>query len=195
MYTVGALAEFLTGIVGVTPVVYRIWYLSGAIFTAAYLGLGTVYLLVRQRFAHIIMLVLLIASIYAVIKVFVVDIDLSHLRYLSSSAMPQSVRILTPFFNTFGTIALIGGAIYSAWVYWRQRHMPYRVLSNIMIAIGAMMPALGGIIMRYGGSQSVFYILELAGILVIFGGFLRNREVFGLYRIPFIHGFSKVTIK
>lgn len=100
-------------------------------------------------------------------------------------------RILTPFFNIFGTVALVGGAIYSAWAFWRRRIMPHRVASNILIALGAMLPLLGGTFARLG-RPDFLYILELLGIAVIFLGFLRSREVFGLYRFPFIHGTSRV---
>ncbi len=37
------------------------------------------------------------------------------------------------------------------------------------------------------------FLLELLGIIIIFIGFLRRREVFGFYRIPLIHDFSRVS--
>ena len=39
-----------------------------------------------------------------------------------------------------------------------------------------------------------FISFELLGIIIIFTGFLRSREVFGLYRFPLIHGFGKVSV-
>ncbi len=193
MYFISTGAEFLTETWGLNETIYRLWYLFGAILVAAYLGMGTLYLLVRKRVAHTIMAVLLVASFYATFRVFTVNIDLSTIDYLSGSAMPQVVRLMTPFFNTFGTVALVGGALYSAWVFWRRRFMPHRVLSNTLIAVGAILPALGGTLMRAGGSLLPFYLLELLGVIIIFIGFLRSREVFGFYRFPLIHGFSKVA--
>lgn len=179
---------------GLNETTYRLWYLFGAIFVAAYLGMGTLYLLVRRRVAHIIMAVLLVASLYAVIRVFTASIDLSSLHQLTGIAMPQGVRLITPIFNIFGTLALVGGAIYSAWVFWRRRLMPHRVVSNILIAVGALLPAFGGTLARFGLSSSTAHaLLILLGIIIIFIGFLRSREVFGLYRFPFIHGFSRVA--
>ena len=156
--------------------------------------MGTLYLLTPRRVAHIIMGILLVASLYAAFRVFTASIDLSTLRHLSGQAMPQGVRLMTPFFNTFGTVALVGGAIYSAWVYWQRRLMLHRVVSNILIAVGAMLPAVGGAGMRAGWPLWLFYVLELLGIVIIFIGFLRSREVFGLYRVPLIHGFRKVSV-
>ncbi len=193
MYFISTGTEFWTGTWGLNQIVYRLWYLIGAVFVAAYLGMGTIYLLAPRRVAHIIMAVLLLASVYATFKVFTVSIDLSTLDHLSGRAMPLGVRLLTPFFNTFGTVALVGGAIYSAVVYWRHRLMPHRVVSNVLIAVGALLPAFGGIHIRLGGGIQFFYLFELLGIIIIFIGFLRSREVFGFYRVPLVHGFKKVT--
>ena len=155
--------------------------------------MGTLYLLVRRRTAHTIMAILLAASVYATFRVFAASIDLGGLQVLSGTAMPQGIRLMTPAFNTFGTVALVGGAIYSAWVYWRRKIMPHRVISNVLIAVGAILPAVGGTHMRLGGGLPLFYIFELLGIIIIFIGFLRSREVFGLYRFPLIHGFRRVS--
>ncbi len=192
MYFISTGTEFWTGLWGLNPTIYRLWYLFGAIFVAAYLGMGTLYLLAPRRKAHVIMAVLLVASLYAAFRVFTASIDLSTLDYLSGRAMPQGVRLMTPFFNTFGTFALVGGAIYSAWVFWKRRLMRHRVVSNMLIAVGAILPAVGGTHMRLGGTLPLFYVFELLGIVIIFIGFLRSREVFGLYRFPLVHGFGKV---
>ena len=189
MYFISTGTEFFTGAWGLNPTIYRLWYLFGAIFVAAYLGMGTVYLLAPRRAAHIIMGLLLVASLYATFRVFSVSLDISTLHSLSGRAMPQGIRLMTPLFNTFGTITLVGGALYSAWVFWRKRLMPHRVVSNLLIAAGAILPAFGGILIRFGASPTAFYLLELVGIVIIFIGFLRSREVFGYYRVPFIRGF------
>jgi hypothetical protein len=178
---------------GINETAYRLWYLFGAVLVAAYLGMGTLYLLAPRRVAHIVMAILLVASVYAAFRVFGVSIDLSTLEGLSGKALPQGVRNLTPYFNTFGTLALVGGAIYSAWVFWRRHIMRHRVVSNILIAVGAILPALGGTLARFGVSSSTAHaLLILLGVVIIFIGFLRSREVFGFYRFPLIHGFKKV---
>ncbi|MDP2932159.1 MAG: hypothetical protein Q8O05_06675 [Chloroflexota bacterium] len=194
MYFISTGTEFWAGFWGINQIIYRLWYLIGAIFVAAYLGMGTVYLLVPRRKAHIIMAILLAASLYAAIRVFTVSLDLSTLKSLSGAAMPMSIRLMTPFFNTFGTVALVGGAIYSALVFWRRRILPHRMVSNILIAAGAILPAFGGIHIRFFGTLPLFFIFELLGIIIIFIGFLRSREVFGLYRVPLIHGFHRVPV-
>jgi hypothetical protein len=190
LYFIATGCEFLTELSGHNSIIYRLWYISGALLVAAYLGMGTIYLLAPRRIAHITMIVLGLASICAIVLISIAPVDFSLLPtsgpLLSGTALPQGVRLLTPFFNVFGTIALVGGAAYSAWYYWRRRVLRHRVLSNILIAIGAILPAVGGTAARLGHPYSL-YILELLGVILIFVGFLRSFEVFGLPRLPLIH--------
>lgn len=194
MYFISTGSEFLTEANGFNITVYRLWYLFGAIFVAAYLGMGSLYLLAPRRIAHVVMAILGLVSIYAVYRVFTAPVDLSLLPtsgpLLTGKALPSSVRLITPFFNVFGTIALVGGALYSAWVFWRRRAMSHRAASNVLIAVGAILPAAGGTLVRAGGIN-LLYLLELVGILLIFAGFLVSIEVFALRRLPLAHWFRR----
>jgi hypothetical protein len=51
-YGIGAGTEFLGSAFGWNEPLYRTWYLFGALFVAAYLGAGTVYLLGRTGFGY-----------------------------------------------------------------------------------------------------------------------------------------------
>lgn len=197
MYCVSTFTEFWWGVIGHNDIIYRLWYLVGAILVAAYLGQGTLYLLMRRKAAHIIMAVLGVATVYAAVRIFMLDINVTNLPKLTGAGvMPADVRqIITPVFNAFGTVALVGGAIYSAFIFWRKRILPHRVVANILIALGALLPAAGGVHVKAGGNLNLFFILELLGVVVMFLGFLRTKEVFGLYRFPIIHGFKKVEGK
>lgn len=180
LYFLATLSQGLVGGTEVNPTLYRLWYLAGAVMVAAYLGMGTLYLLAPRRIAHIIMAILGAATLFALWRVFSAPVDLSQLvpdEPLTGKAFPSGLagpRLLTPFFNIFGSLALIGGALYSALVYWRRRDMPHRVVSNILIAIGAFLPAAGGTFSRLGYSDAQ-YILQLLGIVIIYIGFRRSR--------------------
>lgn len=178
-YGIGALAEFLAGVGIWNLAVYDAWYIFGAFFVAAYLGMGTVYLLVPRRIAHGVMGVLVALSLVAVLLVLTANVDLAQLSWpgkLSGKAMPNYVRLLTPFFNLFGTVALVGGAAYSAWFFWRRRAMAQRALSNLLIAVGALLPAIGSSLLRFDVPE-LFYLFEFLGVTVIFLGFLSNHEI------------------
>ena len=53
-YGVSAGCEFLGSAFGWSEALYRTWYLIGALFVAAYLGAGTVYLLSKTRFGYFV---------------------------------------------------------------------------------------------------------------------------------------------
>ena len=86
--------------------------------------------------------------------------------------LTPGVRSLTPFFNLYGTLALIGGACWSAFIFWRKRVLLHRVIGNVLIAFGAILPAFGGTFSRFG-IPGALYISELLGAILLFIGFWR----------------------
>lgn len=179
-YGIGGFCEAFYGAFGWNPLIFRLWYLFGAILVAAWLGQGTVYLLARRRTAHILMAVLVLASIFAVFRVFSAQIDPALMSTslhtgseLSGHAIvTPGVRTLTPFFNLYGTVTLVGGAAYSAFIFWRKRVLLHRVIGNVLIAFGAILPAFGGSFSRFG-IPGALYISELLGAILLFIGFMR----------------------
>lgn len=178
-YAASAFTEVLVGVHVWNDLVYRLWYLIGAIFVAAYLGMGTVYLLAPRRIAHAVMVLLVLGSVVAAYLLLTAQFNLpvSAPQPLNGKAIPDNLRLLTPFFNAFGGGALIIGALYSAWVYWRRHIFPQRVVSNVLIAVGAFFPSLGGSLLRFGVLTELFYLCEFLGVALIFAGFLANYEV------------------
>jgi hypothetical protein len=180
MYGIGSLCESLYGAFGWSPLVFRLWYLFGAVLVAAWLGQGTVFLLARRSVALATLGVLAAASIYAAVRVFTAGLDPTLLGpsaggsgELSGYAIATpGVRLLTPFFNTYGTLALVGGALWSALALRRKRILPQRVVGATLVAVGALLPALGGALSR-ARLPYVLYLGELAGIVLILLGFLR----------------------
>ena len=160
--------------------VFRLWYLFGAILVAAWLGQGTVYLLAKRRLANILLVLLALGSLYATIRVFTAEIDPSLLTTsvhtgseLSGHAIvTPGIRTLTPIFNLYGTVTLVGGALYSAWIFWRKRVLLHRTIGNILIAAGALAPAFGGTFSRFGFSGALYWG-ELLGVFLMFIGFIR----------------------
>lgn len=56
--------EALSAIAGWNEALYRTWYLTGAVWTAGWLGLGTAYLLARTRFGYAFALCLFLAGLF-----------------------------------------------------------------------------------------------------------------------------------
>ena len=51
-YGIGGFCEAYYGAFGWSPLIFRLWYLFGAILVAAWLGQGTVYLLANRKWAN-----------------------------------------------------------------------------------------------------------------------------------------------
>ena len=179
-YGVGGFCEAYHGTFGWHPLIFRMWYLCGAILVAAWLGQGTLYLLVNRRITHVFMGVLSAFSIYALIRVIGAELnpDLMTTSARTGSELSghaivtPGIRTLTPFFNLYGTITLVGGALWSAFIFWRKRILLHRTIGCILLAVGAILPALGGAVSRIGVPNAL-YIGEFIGVVLILAGFLR----------------------
>ena len=66
-YGIAAGCEALAGAGGWNEVLYRTWYLTGAVWTAGWLGLGTAFLLGRTRFGYSFALCLLLAGVFTLL--------------------------------------------------------------------------------------------------------------------------------
>ena len=64
-YGISAGTEFLGSLLGWSEPLYRTWYLIGAFGVAAYLGLGTVFLLNRTRFGYFVAFSLFLAGLFS----------------------------------------------------------------------------------------------------------------------------------
>ena len=64
-YAAGAGAQAVAASGGWTELLYRAWYLTGAVWTAAWLGLGTAFLLGRTRFGYTYAVLVLFSGVIA----------------------------------------------------------------------------------------------------------------------------------
>lgn len=63
-YGISTGTEFVGSAFGWSEPLYRTWYLIGAFFVAAYLGMGTVYLLAKTRFGYFVAATLLLGGLF-----------------------------------------------------------------------------------------------------------------------------------
>ena len=64
-FAIGSGAEAVAIYSGWNEILYRAWYLAGAVLTAAWLGLGTAFLLGRTRFGYMYAVLLLLSGLVA----------------------------------------------------------------------------------------------------------------------------------
>lgn len=185
LYGVGTLTEALTTLFGWSEPVFRAWYIAGALLGGAPLAQGTVYLLLPRKRAD--RLTVLLITYVAMAAAFVIStpLDLSAVEShrLSGDVIEWAfVRLLSPLLNLYAVVFLIGGAIWSAVQYRRRGQTGARVRGNVLIAVGAILPGIGGSFAR-AGTVEVLYVTELAGLLLIWAGY---RQIVG-DRAPTIH--------
>lgn len=176
IYGIGTLTESLTTIFGWNEGVFRAWYISGALCGGAPLAQGTAYLLLRRRTANALAVALITVIAAAAILVVLSPIDYTAVEEhrLSGRVLGwQGIRMISPFINTYAAVFLIGGAILSAWRFRSDPDKHHRYVGNVLIAIGAILPGIGGTFTRFGHVE-VLYVTEFVGLLFIFSGYRLN---------------------
>jgi hypothetical protein len=269
-YGISAGAEFVGSAFGWSEPLYRLWYLIGAFFVAAYLGAGTLYLLNKTRFgyfvaasialgglfslaatskypgsaaagytalalaliaavaiatttairrelqAHVAMACLVAGSVVIAVLVLTARVSGAYLDPSThvpvGAAFPGYLRVSSVPFNAGGGLALIFGALYSAYIYMPKKRvlaarfavaaiavnfiaslpgavaallqgrLNSRVPATLLIALGAFIPGVTSGLNRFGVTWS-FFLGEFVGVLLIFLGFLVSEEVFQNIRI------------
>jgi hypothetical protein len=184
-YGIAAGCEALGAASGWNEALYRTWYLTGAMWTAGWLGLGTTFLLSRTRFGYTFAVCLLLAGVFtlltqrkfdypgagsapilyliaalvlaaavaietyfqndrwpilaagAVVGATLLSIVLMATTTLAAPGyaldpatgvptgdlFPGTIRLLTPFMNITGGLALALGALYSAYTFMPKRRV------------------------------------------------------------------------
>ena len=182
MYGVGTFTESYVSLLGWNTFIFKSWYISGALLGGLPLAQGTVYLLLKQKTAHILTAiitpVIIIAAVFIILSP--VNTDLVETHRLSGSVLSwQWTRAFSPFLNLYAVIFLVGGAILSAIRYRRNSKTYYRFIGNVFIATGAILPGIGGTFTRFGYTE-VLYITEVIGLTLIYLGYyynINNKEL------------------
>jgi len=234
-FGLGTLTESINAIFGWTEWNTKVWYIVGALLGGYPLAQGTIYLLMKRRFAEISAVacsaVILVAAVCVVSSPIEIPDGFDH-RLTGRVFAWQWVRGFSPLLNLYAFVFLFGGAVYSAIVYllgkdeanapflkvrsllpssigwfigWRswififialylairyislfgigvysairygKRGGGPRFLGNTLIAIGALLPGIGGSFTRFGYVE-VLYITELVGLTFIYFGYDMMRK-------------------
>jgi MFS family permease len=171
MFTIAALAGALAQTSGASETEYRVFYLFGGILNVSWLALGTV-LLVAPRFGRPALAIVLLLSLLSAYVVFATPVNLQIAldtgRGFPDGSLP---RYLAAVGSGAGSLVLIGGALWSAWSFLRRRRNGRRALSNIVIAVGVIIVAVGGTV-TFTGATGILEFTNLIGVSVMFAGFL-----------------------
>ncbi|MBC8402981.1 MAG: hypothetical protein H8E14_15960 [Candidatus Marinimicrobia bacterium] len=190
VYGLGTFAESWITLMGWNPFIFKFWYIVGALLGGAPLAQGTVWFLLKsdtaRRLTYGMVGYVVLASVFVVASP--INYDLINPNLPSGKVFAwQWVRAFSPFINLYAVIFLIGGAILSAYRFGiafrlnrNNRQVAWdRMIGNILIAIGAILPGIGGSASRAGHTE-ILYLTEILGISLIWLGYwfnVRKRPV------------------
>jgi hypothetical protein len=172
-YGMGTFTEAFTSLSGWNETVFRFWYVTGAFLGGYPLAQGSAYLHLGRRsanrWAYFWVTVIALASI----AVFLTPINasLAEPHRLSGSVIEwKAVRLVSPFINTWSLIFLVGGALVSARKFHLDARFKGRFIGNVLIAVGGLLPGIGGSFTRAGYMEAL-YVTELMGLILIYMGY------------------------
>jgi len=172
-YAAGTITESVTTLFGWNEAVFRAWYISGALMGGAPLAQGSVYLHLKRRTADWLAVALIIAILTASTFVLASPINTALVEQyrLTGRVLEWSwVRAFSPFINTYAFIFLVGGAVISARHFAKSLTTRGKFVGNVLIAVGALLPGIGGTFTRFGYTE-VLYVTEFVGLALIFAGY------------------------
>jgi hypothetical protein len=170
----------------------------------------------RELQAHVAMVCLVAGTLLVATLVVTAHLSGAYLDPATNvpvgAAFPGYLRVSSVPFNAGGGLALVFGALYSAYIYMPKKRLlaarlaivaitvnfiaslpgavaelfagrlNSRVPATILIAAGAFIPSVTSGLNRFGVTWS-FFLGEFLGVLLIFLGFLVSEEVFSNVRI------------
>lgn len=188
-YAAGTIVEASVTLFGWHDWLFRAWYITGALLGGAPLAQGAVYLHTPRRVANALTVVLVTVVLVASAFVLTVPInyDLVEPHRLTGRVMAWPwVRAFSPFINLYAFVFLVGGAVKSAVQFWRKRETRFRAEGNVLIAVGALLPGIGGSFTRFGYTE-VLYVTEFLGIILIYLGYRRaTRSQVAMETLPHV---------
>jgi len=189
LFALGAFLEFLMSLATVTGPLFDLYYVIIGPETGL-LGAGVVFLL-RPKVGRYVLYAVTVLSACLVVSVLIWPIDLSGLAtsapapiisyqqwfkssvidgiYYSVSAFAAVPREFTMVLNFVGAILVVGGGVLS---YVVDRRRTYALL----IAAGALMNAVGGILLGILNYPDLFFYFEFLGIVLLFLGFFYSTR-------------------
>jgi hypothetical protein len=172
-YGLGTAIESAITLFGNTVLLTKVWYIAGALLGGYPLAQGSVYFHLRRRTAHILSAITLpfIAVVSVLVLLSPANVAALEPHRPGGAVLGWSwIRLFTPFINSYAAFFLIGTAIRSSWRAIRNHTSANLAIGNALIAIGAILPGIGGGMAKAGVVEAL-YIGEFVGIILIWIGY------------------------
>ena len=172
-FGLGTLAESFNVLFGWSDVNVKCWYIVGALLGGFPLAQGSVHLLMNKTFArvtsYVMVALIVVASLCVVLSPLAIPEGFDY-KLTGKVLAWEWVRLFSPFINLYAFVFLVGGAAYSAYRYYGLKNTEARFKGNILIAIGGLLPGIGGTFTRFG-YVNVLYVTEFLGLILIYVGY------------------------
>lgn len=188
LFAVGSLALWWAETTGWTLLIFKIFFVSGAVLNVAWLALGTVYLLTGAKTGDMIRKYLTSLSAFAVGVVLIapakreiVDGEFPSARQLFG----VTPRILAAVGSGVPALLIIFGALWSTFKVIRKQSpsmslenirtvkSPKRLaFGNVLVAAGTIVLSASGTLAGRLGKDRAFAVTLLVGLIILFAGFL-----------------------
>ena len=179
MYAVASFLVSVSTLLGWSPASFRWYWALGAVLNVPFLAMGELDLLIRRRevrWALYVLLAFVTAYTIAVVRtaevnVVALDQELPSGKDVFGDGSPA--HRLPQLISIPAYLVLVGGALWSAWRMRRRPDLRDRFWGTLLIALGATVIAGFGSAFAALGKLVPFSLALLAGITVMFWGFLR----------------------
>jgi hypothetical protein len=176
MFAAASLALTAGVAAGWTPLTFKLYYLFGAVLNVPWLALGTVELLAGRTTRRVYAVGLGVFTVLSVVLVALARVTPADLagRVVPEGKefLPVAVRALAVVGNTVGTLIVVGGAVTSGLALRHRRDLRPRFEGNLLIALGVLLAAGGGVFAFLASSDKLALGLAL-GATVMYLGFRR----------------------
>jgi hypothetical protein len=158
-----------------SPVWFFIYYLLGAMWMPAIMGLGSLALVLSKRWVYGLAAVVFVVGAAGSVMMFRQPYSADKLAALAGGAgtgiiQPGAWLVLLIVLNTFGAAAVIGVALWSAWKYMRDKNISRFFFGNVWLALGVLVISSAGSAARLGW-PGTFWVVMLAGWIITYIGY------------------------
>jgi len=188
LFASGSLALWWAETTGWTLIIFRIFFLTGAVLNVAWLALGTIYLLAGTKIGNRVRTLLISLTAFAVgvisiapAKRQIIDGEFPSARELFG-VLP---RVLAAVGSGVPALIIISGALWSTWGLFKKTtpnlsnpverivgSRMRRALGNVLVAAGTLVLSASGTVAARLGKDRAFAVTLLVGLCILFAGFL-----------------------
>ena len=160
---------------------FQLYWILGAVLNVPVLAAGEVALLTRNRVVEAAIWVVL-----AFVAAYTIAVTRGALMDVGSQELPSgkdvfgdgtAAHVLPQLISIPSYLVLVLGAVWSAWRMRGRPELRDRFVGTLLIVAGASITAVAGSAFAALGNATAFSLALLAGVAVMFAGFLRATRV------------------